>query len=201
MTYGNGTVVNYAYDDLERVVGIRYNNDTSLSRRYFYNGEGSICGVIDTPSSRQFLYEYDVLGRLTNSMQMQGVPLLHNWYKYDDANRVAERYYRVNPTMVNLAGASNIVFDNARGFVYTYDNGDGKLVKMTAPGGNTAAENITFNYAYDAIGNITAVSVSGTVKKIDDFERAVFLRDGTCIPIDDILHVNGEWFAGADYLA
>lgn len=32
------------------------------------------------------------------------------------------------------------------------------------------------------------VSVSGTVKKIDDYERMVILRNGTSIPIDDILH-------------
>ncbi len=40
------------------------------------------------------------------------------------------------------------------------------------------------------------VSVSGTVKKIDDYERTVILREGTSIPIDDILHINGELFDG-----
>ncbi|MEG2989294.1 MAG: hypothetical protein RR807_07820 [Oscillospiraceae bacterium] len=34
------------------------------------------------------------------------------------------------------------------------------------------------------------VSVSGTVKKIDDYERAVVLSDGTNIPIDDILQID-----------
>jgi len=38
------------------------------------------------------------------------------------------------------------------------------------------------------------VNISGTVKKIDDYERMVILRDGTSIPIDDILHINGELF-------
>jgi hypothetical protein len=42
------------------------------------------------------------------------------------------------------------------------------------------------------------VSVSGTVKKIDDYERMVILRDGTNIPIDDILHINGELFDGIE---
>ena len=40
------------------------------------------------------------------------------------------------------------------------------------------------------------VSVSGTVKKIHDYERTVILREGTSIPIDDILHINGELFDG-----
>ena len=42
------------------------------------------------------------------------------------------------------------------------------------------------------------VNISGTVKKIDDYERMVFLRDGTSIPIDDILHINGELFDGIE---
>ena len=40
------------------------------------------------------------------------------------------------------------------------------------------------------------VSVSGTVKKIDDYERTVVLRDGTSVQIDDILQVDGEAFTG-----
>lgn len=40
------------------------------------------------------------------------------------------------------------------------------------------------------------VNVSGTVKKIDDYERTVVLRDGTNIPIIDILCIDGEIFDG-----
>ncbi|MCI2047525.1 MAG: YolD-like family protein [Faecalibacterium sp.] len=42
------------------------------------------------------------------------------------------------------------------------------------------------------------VSVTGTVKKIDDYERAVVLYDGTSVRIDDILHVDGEAFIGIE---
>ena len=42
------------------------------------------------------------------------------------------------------------------------------------------------------------VNISGTVKKIDDYERMVILRNGTSIPIDDILHINGELFDGIE---
>jgi hypothetical protein len=42
------------------------------------------------------------------------------------------------------------------------------------------------------------VNVSGTIKKIDDYERAVVLSDGTNIPIDDILHINGKLFDGIE---
>ena len=40
------------------------------------------------------------------------------------------------------------------------------------------------------------VNVSGTVKKIDDYERTVVLSDGTNIPINDILCIDGEIFDG-----
>ena len=42
------------------------------------------------------------------------------------------------------------------------------------------------------------VSVSGTVKKIDDYERTVILCNGASIPIDDILHINGKLFDGIE---
>ena len=42
------------------------------------------------------------------------------------------------------------------------------------------------------------VSVSGTVKKIDDYERVVILRDGMSIPIDEILHISGKLFDGIE---
>ena len=38
------------------------------------------------------------------------------------------------------------------------------------------------------------VSAVGTVKKIDDFERRITMQDGTKIPMDDILSIDGELF-------
>ena len=39
------------------------------------------------------------------------------------------------------------------------------------------------------------VSAVGTVKKIDDFERRITMRDGTRIPMDDVLSIDGELFS------
>ena len=38
------------------------------------------------------------------------------------------------------------------------------------------------------------VSAVGAVKKIDDFERRITMRDGTRIPMDDVLSIDGELF-------
>ncbi len=39
------------------------------------------------------------------------------------------------------------------------------------------------------------VSAVGAVKKVDDFERRITMRDGTRIPVDDVLSIDGELFS------
>ena len=38
------------------------------------------------------------------------------------------------------------------------------------------------------------VSATGTVKKVDDFERRITMRDGAKIPMDNVLSIDGELF-------
>ena len=39
------------------------------------------------------------------------------------------------------------------------------------------------------------IDVTGKVKKVDDFERLIVMQNGTKIPMDDILNIEGEIFA------
>lgn len=39
------------------------------------------------------------------------------------------------------------------------------------------------------------IEVIGTVKKVDDFERLIVMQNGTKMPMDDILNIEGEIFA------
>ena len=39
------------------------------------------------------------------------------------------------------------------------------------------------------------IEVTGTVKKVDDFERLIMMQNGTKMPMDDILNIEGEIFA------
>ena len=39
------------------------------------------------------------------------------------------------------------------------------------------------------------LSTTGTVKKIDDYERLIVLQDSTKLPMDDILDMEGELFS------
>lgn len=45
----------------------------------------------------------------------------------------------------------------------------------------------------------TYVTVSGTVKKMDDYERLIVLQSGITIPIDDLLDIEGEIFSSLQY--
>lgn len=42
------------------------------------------------------------------------------------------------------------------------------------------------------------VSAVGVVRKVDDFERRITMRDGTRIPIDDVLSIDGELFSSLE---
>ena len=42
------------------------------------------------------------------------------------------------------------------------------------------------------------VSAVGAVKKIDDFERRITMWDGTRIPTDDVLSIDGELFSSLE---
>ena len=39
---------------------------------------------------------------------------------------------------------------------------------------------------------------SAQSKKIDDFERRITMRDGTRIPMDDVLSIDGELFSSLE---
>ena len=39
------------------------------------------------------------------------------------------------------------------------------------------------------------MTTTGTVKKLDDYERQIVLHDGTKLPMGDILDISGEIFA------
>ena len=42
------------------------------------------------------------------------------------------------------------------------------------------------------------VSATGTVKKVDDFERRITMRDGAKIPMDNVLSIDGELFSSLE---
>lgn len=39
------------------------------------------------------------------------------------------------------------------------------------------------------------LSGTGVVKKVDDYERLITMRDGLVLPMDDVLTIEGELFS------
>ena len=42
------------------------------------------------------------------------------------------------------------------------------------------------------------MTATGAVKKVDDFERRITMRDGMKIPMDDVLSIDGELFSSLE---
>ena len=42
------------------------------------------------------------------------------------------------------------------------------------------------------------VSAVGVVRKVDDFERRITMQDGTKIPMDDVISIDGELFSSLE---
>ena len=42
------------------------------------------------------------------------------------------------------------------------------------------------------------ITATGALKKVDDFERRITMRDGTRIPMDDVLSIDGELFSSLE---
>lgn len=40
--------------------------------------------------------------------------------------------------------------------------------------------------------------IRGIVKRLDELERLITMRDGTIIPMDDVFHIDGELFAALE---
>ena len=42
------------------------------------------------------------------------------------------------------------------------------------------------------------ITATGTVKKVDDFERRITMQNGTKIPMDDVLSIDGKMFSSLE---
>ena len=70
ITYGNGFVVNYVYDELDRIESIQYNN--TIVYQYTYDANGNLCKLVDHASGRTYRYKYDDRGRLVGFYESTG---------------------------------------------------------------------------------------------------------------------------------
>ncbi len=146
LTYGNGNTVGYAYDNLERVTNVYYNNSSSPAYAYAYYGEGTLKSLTDSVNNRSYDYSYDSLNRLTGYTEKQGSNTVQSYTAtYDTANRLTSLYYQVSPSW-------NGTLTNVRDYGYYY-NTDGSLWRLTTP-------SCSLFYSYDGLKRQSNMNLS-----------------------------------------
>ena len=141
-TYGNGTVVEYTYDRLDRVTRMVYSGGRYVN--YRYNAEGSLAeldyGEGDAAPTATYRFEYDSLGRLIRSQQRDGNTVTQRTEQlYDAANRLSAQGWTLGGTSYRES--------------YAYDASDGSLTTL-----NTAV-GTKIGYNYDALKRLRSRAV------------------------------------------
>ena len=85
----NGASINYYYDNLDRIVSLRYNNNEQTAFNYTYNRFGSVSAITDTASGIAKIYDYDTVGRLIYARTENGTnDVFRTHYTYDGLSRL-----------------------------------------------------------------------------------------------------------------
>lgn len=195
-TYNNasGISASYTYDLLNRVTAVSYPLDTGNNISYTYdsctNGMGLLCGTTDASGTSS--YEYDLLGRLTETEETRGTLTFTTGYAYDlggiltgitlpsgrvvtygigASGQVASAAAPVAGTTVTLAGSAvylpfgpltGFTYGNAKTFTAGYDQNYWPTFRAVSGLYNDA-------YSTDAAGNVTAAG--GTDYAYDAIDR------------------------------
>jgi RHS repeat-associated protein len=176
VTDGKGTVTDYGYDDLKRLVTVTQDlggTDTSTQdalTQYGYDIHGNLTAVTD-PNNGNTTYVYDDLGNLLSQTSPDTGTTA---FTHDAAGNVLTRTDAKGQSFAYSYDALNrLATLNAPGtaddITYTYDtcnNGVGRLCAVIIGDG---AGNKTVTYAYDAFGNV--ISQQGINYSYDSVSR------------------------------
>ena len=153
VTYGNGTTLYYSYDNLDRVIAMRYNKNGEESIiNYGYSASGQLTLAYDSANGTVYNYYYDSTGKILSEKATKGSTELYNKvYSYDEKSRLT------NVATYCLEQYSACV--SSTNYVY---NDDDQVVSVINNNGET------INYTYDGFGRIrekTAVYNSFNIVK------------------------------------
>ncbi len=154
MTYGNGQVVTYAYDALDRVSERRFSSDSGAFL-YRYTADGQLGLVRDQPNNRQTRYVYDLSGRLVTTRanvraDRDGGALIGELtYHYEDETNRLSSWVLTLPFTEQTTG-------------FVYGNGEAYQFSEAVYGvKRNGTQELT--YSYDALGRRASrkLTVSG----------------------------------------
>ena len=129
--YGNDGKVKYAYDEYDRLTGVRYDDETTDRYTYEYGADGEASVVRDKNLGRVLQTERDLTQRAmgTQLRDANGNLLYRTELDYDTQNRLvgfgetaSGRNYKTAYTYDNENRATEISFGGNDTVHYTYDN-------------------------------------------------------------------------------
>ena len=168
MTYGNGKVMTYTYDELDRVKEICYTDSSNNHQyyRYTYTATGSVHTIECTETGRIYRYNYNTKDQLIGSTELalsgtdaDGNPvytdLLQSAYWYDDQDRI-DITQNIIPYALSSGNRYTIVQ-----YGYTYDDSEGitndtvgALDKFEIWGGGDTK--VDYDFYYDKLYRLNA---------------------------------------------
>jgi YD repeat-containing protein len=135
--YANGGKVSYNYDTLDRVIGVKIDNELTPQFEYRYDASGNLAIVKDNVRNITTYLEYDLANRLSKITDSQGNSYT---YGFDAKNR--------------LSGVSEVLKGTTYTSSYTY-NADSQPATVSADGK-------THSYTYDLLGRLSGTSLNTT---------------------------------------
>jgi RHS repeat-associated protein len=142
----NGTTqASYAYDDLDRLTSVTKGTSTF---GYTYDGASDMLTQLTLPGGAKTEYSYDTMQRLT------GVQSL----KSDATTNISNFVYGYNDRDVRTSVEKTLGAGSTQTINYTYDDID----QLTHEQSTETTPLLDKEYSYDAMGNRTSSSVSGT---------------------------------------
>ena len=218
--YGNDGKVKYAYDEYDRLTGVRYDDETTDRYTYEYGADGEASVVRDNNLGRVLQTERDLTQRAmgTQLRDANGNLLYRTELDYDTQNRLvgfgetaSGRNYKTAYTYDNDNRVTGMTFDGGNAIGYTYDN-LGRIATRTASPLSTTygyvaggygtgsttplvasiqQTGIPFSYAYDSRGNIISETRNGKTTSY------AYDALGQLIRVNDP-HLNQTWVFNYD---
>ena len=143
-TYGNGAVMNYTYDNMERLYQVKAGS--TLRYTYTYNDDNQLAKIQDSLTGIVTNYTYDRIGRLTK--EVTAYPA----YGSIAANTVTTNY--TYDSCGRCSGKSITTGGATRSYAAAFKANTSLLTSWTLP---TSGHKIT--YTYDGLERITAKQI------------------------------------------
>lgn len=170
ITYSNGTIVNYIYDELDRIEKIKYNN--TIAYEYGYDANGNMCGFTDHTNERAYRYKYDDQNRLTGIIESHGTTNVSSTVTvYDEQSKLHSVAYTRDYTTTSTSKSVTTKYS------YSYNAKD----NLSSSSVNSSTATFTFVPAYDALERVSnrTISLTTSTGSVNNSIAYSFLSNGT----------------------